>query len=76
MRVEIYAKDGCPFCIKAKELLKQRRLPFVEYKVGAEVSKETLSERAGTPVRTVPQIFIDDKHIGGYTELAAYFAGK
>lgn len=76
MRVEVYSKDGCPFCTKAKELLKSRGLAFTEHKVGGEITKELIQERAGTPVRTVPQIFIDDKHIGGYTELVAHLGSK
>lgn len=74
MRVEVYSKDGCPYCTKAKELLKKRGLAFTEHKVGGDVTKEMIQERVGSPIRTVPQIFIDDKHIGGYTELAAHLS--
>lgn len=77
MKVEIYYKDGCPYCVKAKNLLNIKRIPFSEYKLGENgVDKEFLQNKAGKAVSTVPQIFIDDTHIGGYTDLEQYFKNK
>ena len=68
--VVIYTKDGCPYCVKAKHLLEKLGYNYSEFKVGpGGVTKEMIQEKAGKPIHTVPQIFIDDKHIGGYTDL-------
>ena len=73
MNVEIYTKDGCGYCIRAKDLLESKKVSYKEYKIGPNgVTKEVIQERAGKPVNTVPQIFINGKHIGGYTELVEY----
>ena len=67
--VEIYTWRFCPFCIRAKSLLKQKKIEFVEYPIdGDENARQTMTERADGR-RTVPQIFIDNKGIGGCDEL-------
>jgi len=67
-RVVIYTKDYCSFCGYAKALLRSRQVEFEEIDVtyGARLQKEVrrLSGR-----RTVPQIFIDGKSVGGFEEL-------
>lgn len=69
----IYSKDYCPYCKAAKALLDHKELPFTEIEVSTNTDKLAemvkLSKR-----RTVPQIFIDGEHIGGYDDLSAYFA--
>ena len=73
MKAEVYSKPTCPWCIKAKALLDSRGVPFVEHTLGQNgVTKESIEERigGGYQVKTVPQIFLDGVHIGGYTELA------
>lgn len=71
--ITIYGKANCGFCTKAKDLAESRKLKY-EYKdVG--INQATLDEmqaRVLTPVRSVPQIFIRDAHIGGYTDLIKY----
>jgi glutaredoxin len=69
--ITVYSKESCPFCDKAKELLTQRNYQYVVKNVINPVIKEELLERFPT-ARTVPQIFFDDTHIGGYTELKTY----
>lgn len=75
MKVEIYTKDACPYCVQAKNLMKSKGWEFTEHYINA-TTKETLLEqlttRLGTPPRTVPQIFIDDRAIGGYTDLVQW----
>tara|TARA_Y100001968_G_C19443730_1_gene764075 strand:- start:2060 stop:2314 length:255 start_codon:yes stop_codon:yes gene_type:complete len=67
--VEIYTWRFCPFCIRAKALLKQKGIDFIEYSIdGDENARSRMTERANGR-RTVPQIFIDDKGIGGCDEL-------
>ncbi len=69
MKIEIYSKGWCPFCTRAKSLLDRLGLSYVEYNVESEEGRleEMLTRAEGR--RTVPQIFLDDRGIGGYTEL-------
>ncbi len=69
-KVEIYSSLTCPYCHAAKDLLKQKEVEFIVHNVtlGGALKKEMI-ERAKR--RTVPQIFIDDQHIGGYDDLYA-----
>lgn len=67
--VEIYSTPVCPYCVRAKSLLKHKGAVFAEYNVGFDwVSRERMVERA-YGLRSVPQIFINDRHIGGFDEL-------
>ena len=69
--VEIYTTAYCPFCLDAKDLLKRKGVSFTEYAVdGNRELREAMIKRANGN-RTVPQIFIDEAHIGGCDELYA-----
>lgn len=70
-KVEIYTKFLCPFCTRAKTLLTKKGVAFEEFDIsaGGPMRAEML-ERAGGR-STVPQVFIDGKHIGGSDDLAA-----
>ena len=70
--VSIITKPGCPFCAKAKGLLKAKGYAFEEIVLGRDAS--TISVRAITGKTSVPQVFIGGKHIGGSDDLEAYFA--
>lgn len=69
--VEIYTTQVCPYCVRAKDLLKRKGVTPVEIRVDTDDSKrdEMLSRSGGR--RTVPQIFINDQHIGGCDDLYA-----
>lgn len=70
MDIEIYTRDGCGYCDMAKELIKSKTMSYMEYNIGRRPEYKTeLLERA-PDVRTLPQIFIRGKHIGGYKELS------
>ncbi len=69
--VSLFAKVGCPFCAKAKALLKEQGLDYEEIVLGKDATMRSL--RAMTGAATVPQVFIDGKLIGGSEALAAYF---
>lgn len=70
-KVEIYTWKFCPFCIRAKTLLKHKGVDFVEYGIdGDEEARDRMAER-GDGRRSVPQIFIDDQHVGGCDDLYA-----
>jgi glutaredoxin 3 len=70
-RVEIYTKFLCPYCARAKRLLSEKGVQFDEYDItmGGEKRGEMLSRANGRT--TVPQIFIDGRHIGGSDDLHA-----
>jgi len=70
-KIEIYSGDYCPYCMRAKALLKQRELKFTEYNVQSQPElRVEMAERA-PGVRTIPQIFINDRHVGGCDDLYA-----
>lgn len=70
-KVEIYTWSRCPFCIRAKGLLTKKGVEFTEYCIdGDEAARDAMSVRAGGR-RSVPQIFINDRHIGGCDDLHA-----
>ena len=75
-KVEMYTTANCAYCVAAKMLLKQRGLDYTEFRVDTDMAKrEEMLMRAHR--RTVPQIFIDDQHIGGYEDfVAAARSGK
>lgn len=78
MTITIYSKNNCVFCTKAKALLKNLGLEYEEKSLekdfGSDPSK--LIEDIGKNVRTMPQIKIDGKLVGGYNQLVEYFADK
>lgn len=71
MKATVWSKYHCPYCDQAKALLKSRNIEFEERKIGDGYTKEELLE-AVPNARTVPQIFLDGKLIGGFNELQNY----
>ena len=69
--VEIYVWRACPFCIRAMALLDRKGVPYTEYAIeGDEVARDAMARRAGGR-RSLPQIFINDQHVGGCDDLHA-----
>ncbi|MGG6297301.1 glutaredoxin 3 [Leptolyngbya sp. AN02str] len=69
--VEIYTWQTCPYCIRAKMLLRWKGVKFVEYKIdGDGAARVKMAERANGR-RSVPQIFINNQHVGGCDDLYA-----
>ena len=68
--VSLFTKVGCPFCARAKTMLKERGIDYQEIVVGKDATPYSL--RAVTGATTVPQVFIDGKLIGGSEALTAY----
>ncbi|WP_020675170.1 glutaredoxin 3 [Geopsychrobacter electrodiphilus] len=75
-KIEIYTKNYCPYCHRAKGLLQSKNAQFSEYDLTADPAKEAeMRQRSGRT--TVPEIFIDDRLIGGCDDLFALdAAGK
>jgi glutaredoxin 3 len=70
-RVEIYTTAVCPYCVAAKNFLRQRGFDYEEIRVDLDVSRrEEMLERSHGR-RSVPQIFIGQTHVGGYDDLVA-----
>ena len=68
-KVEIYTWSRCPFCIRAKGLLDQKGVEYEEYCIdGDEEARSAMKARANGR-SSVPQIFIDDRHIGGCDDI-------
>lgn len=70
-KIEVYSGGYCPFCTRAKALLKKKGLGFTEYDVQAEPHRRAEMAERAPGARTIPQIFIDDRHVGGCDELYA-----
>ncbi len=74
MKAVVWSKYHCPFCDQAKALLTQKGIEIEERRIGDGFTKEDLLEAVPT-ARTVPQIFLDNKLIGGFQELKQYLKG-
>lgn len=67
--IEIYSKPSCAWCVKAKEMADQYKLDYVEKNIDTAQNLNELLLRV-PDVKTIPQIFWNDRYIGGYTEFA------
>ncbi len=68
--VTIYSTPVCPYCVRAKNLLKGKDQAYTEVDVSDDDERAKMIDRAAGK-RTVPQIFIGETHVGGYDDLAA-----
>jgi glutaredoxin 3 len=67
-KVQVYSKQQCPYCVRAKALLTKKGIPFEEIDVEQDEAKRAwLVEASGQ--RTVPQIFVDGRPLGGFFEI-------
>lgn len=69
--VVIYTTSMCPYCYRAKALLTQKGVTFTEIDVGMDPSRREEMIKRADGRRTVPQIFINEQHIGGSDDLYA-----
>ncbi len=70
-KIEIYTTQVCPYCVRAKDLLKRKGVEYTEIHVDQDDAlRAAMMERAGGR-RSVPQIFINDQHVGGCDDLYA-----
>tara|TARA_B100001109_G_scaffold239692_1_gene222421 strand:+ start:723 stop:956 length:234 start_codon:yes stop_codon:yes gene_type:complete len=72
--IEIWSKQNCPFCVKAKALCEQKGYEYKYYMLDEDFTREELFERFPT-ARTFPQIVSAGEYIGGYTEFAEWSEG-
>lgn len=68
-KVVVYSTTICPYCVRAKSLLKRKGIKFEELNIDRDMSlMQQMMEKSQR--RTVPQIFIGDHHVGGYDDMA------
>lgn len=74
--VVMYSTQFCPYCVRARMLLKSRQIPYTDISVdGNAERRQEMTEKSGR--KTVPQIWIGSQHVGGYDDLAAlHTSGK
>ena len=68
MKAVVWSKPACPFCVKAKNLLKNKGIEYEEKNIAEGYKIEDLLALVPN-ARTMPQIWLDDEHIGGYSDL-------
>ena len=69
VNIEIYTWSSCPFCFRAKALLDKKQVNYQEYLIdGNDIEREKMADRANGR-NSLPQIFIDEEHIGGCDDL-------
>lgn len=72
MKVLIYTKDNCIWCDRAKILLDSKKISYNEIGLSDDSERLKFYEKIGDNVKTVPQVFIDDKRIGGFQDLKVF----
>ncbi len=75
MKAIVYSKENCMYCVLAKSLLEDRKVEFEEIDAPSHMTEmmEAIKAAGSSPPRSVPQIFLEGRHIGGYSELARLF---
>ncbi|MCH9853613.1 MAG: glutaredoxin 3 [Alphaproteobacteria bacterium] len=68
-KIEIYTRDGCGFCFRAKKFLDKKQLTYQEYNIWDDEAHYHAMLKRSNGARTVPQIFVNDTHIGGCDEM-------
>ena len=69
--VTVYMGPRCNFCDAAKRLLKRNNIPYNEINIALDETKREEMLKKSNGKRTIPQIFIEEHHVGGYVELRA-----
>lgn len=71
--IVVYTKDNCPFCVKAKALIKGLGFKYEEKNLKEFESPEAMIKDIGKNVRSMPQIKINDELVGGYNQLIEHY---
>lgn len=69
-KVTVYAMQNCPYCVKAKSLLNQRGIPFETIMIDDWSDEDWAKFEKKSGMKTLPQIFVGEKLIGGYSQLS------
>jgi len=74
MSIIIYTKENCPWCVKVKALLTEYDDKFIELHLGVDFKRQDIINLIGPDKKpTLPQVIINDNHIGGYEDLLVYY---
>ena len=71
LKIEVYSKEVCPYCVRAKKLLTKKGVTFTEIDIAQDPALRDAMIKRANGKQTVPQIFINDHHIGGCDDLYA-----
>lgn len=74
-KIVIYSKPDCPWCTKAKVYFAKHNLVYTEFMLGSDITREEIIEQF-PQMKTMPIILIDDKLVGGYTQMVERFGGE
>lgn len=72
MNIKIYSKTNCIFCFRAKEWFQKNNINYEEIQINDKIERQKFYESCGNSVKTMPQIFVDEKRIGGWKELQEF----
>jgi glutaredoxin 3 len=75
VKVEIYSTEYCPYCTRARMLLESKGVSYIEFRVDQDIALRNEMERRSNRT-SVPQIFIENRHIGGFDDLAELEFGE
>ncbi|MDE2307265.1 MAG: glutaredoxin 3 [Xanthomonadaceae bacterium] len=70
-KIEVYSTAVCPYCVAAKNLLKSKGLEWTEVRIDIDAEQRNVMLTRSGGRRTVPQIFVNDQHVGGFDDLVA-----
>ncbi|TAM62676.1 MAG: glutaredoxin 3 [Rhodanobacter sp.] len=70
-KIEVYSTAVCPYCVAAKNLLKSKGLEWAEVRIDTDAAQRDVMLTRSGGRRTVPQIFVNDQHVGGFDDLVA-----
>ena len=73
MEFTIYTSPSCGYCKMAKELITQKGHKYIEKSIGKDLTKDEFFAKMGSDIKSVPQVFVGDKRIGGYENLREYY---
>ena len=71
IKVEVYSGDFCPYCVRAKALLEKKGVSYSEYNVQRDADRRVEMLQRSNGGRTIPQVFIGGRHVGGCDDLYA-----
>lgn len=76
MDIKMYTKDKCIWCDRAKTLLGEYKLDYLEVDISDDIKRQQFYQEVGKGVSTVPQVYINEERIGGYKELAEWLTNN
>ncbi len=74
MKAIVWSRESCPYCVSAVRLLENKGIEYEERKIGEGFTREDLLQVV-PEARTVPQIFLGEEYVGGYTDLKKKLEG-